>query len=83
MTKFHPVQWDSRQSERYAKLPPEVTGKAYEVYHLLYPGQTLERINERGGLGIMEIVAFLYAHTFPPQEWPRRVDEALRKEEGK
>lgn len=77
MSKFHPVQWPSR---RIHCLPPEVTGKAYEVYHLLWPGQTLERLNERGGFSTMEIIAFLYAHTFPPQEWEQRVDEALRRE---
>lgn len=80
MSKFHPVQWGTRHALNYAKFPPEVTGKAYEVYHALYPGQTLERLNERGGLGVMEIIAFLYAHTYPPQEWARRVDQALRKE---
>lgn len=79
--KFHPIQWTVRSAERHATFPPEVTGKAYEVYHLLYPGQTLARINERGGLSIMEVVAFLYAHTFPPKEWEARVQEALRVED--
>lgn len=80
MSKFHPVQWGIRHTQQYPELPAEVIGKAYEVYHLLYPGQTLERLNERGGLGIIEVVAFLYAHTYPPAEWGRRVDEVLRRE---
>lgn len=79
MVRFHPVQWGSRHAQQYQELPADVVGKAYEVYHKLYPGQTLERLNERGGFGIIEIVAFLYAHTFPPQEWNARVAEALRR----
>lgn len=32
----------------------------------------------RGGFGKGELVAFLYARSFPKIEWERRVDEALR-----
>lgn len=32
----------------------------------------------RGGFGAGELIAFLYAHTFPKNEWSKRVDEALR-----
>jgi hypothetical protein len=32
----------------------------------------------RGGFGSGELIALLYAHTFPQNEWRERVDEALR-----
>ncbi len=76
MTEMHPVQW---LYDRGEKLPAEVTRRAYEVYHHLYPGQTLERLNERGGFGAGEIIAFLYARSFPQAEWDQRVNEAFKR----
>lgn len=31
----------------------------------------------RGGFGISELVAFLYARSFPKEEWHKRVQEAF------
>jgi hypothetical protein len=50
---------------------------AYEVYAELFPGQSFERLHERGGFGTGEVLCFLYAHNFPKTEWRARVDEAL------
>lgn len=72
MTIFHPIQWREKRS-----LPAEVTSRAYEVYHYLYPGQTLARLNERGGFSIGEIVGFLYARSFPKEEWQQRSEDAF------
>lgn len=36
----------------------------------------------RGGFGKGELIAFLYARSFPENEWNLRVDEALRGMEG-
>src|SRR5581483_9599274 len=35
--------------------------------------------NCRGGFGVGELVAFLYAHSFPKDEWDKRVREALQR----
>lgn len=72
MAPFHPVQ-----PRDVRELPAAVTARAYDVYYHLYPGQTLERINERGGLGVIEVIAFLYAHSFPREEWNRRAQEVF------
>lgn len=74
MKQFHPVQ-----PCEIRKLPAEVTARAYEVYHHLYSGQTLGRLNERGGFSVGEIVAFLYARSFPKEEWEARAEEALAR----
>jgi hypothetical protein len=34
--------------------------------------------NCRGGFGVGELIAFLYAHSFPKTEWRQRVDEAFK-----
>lgn len=79
MTVIHPVQLNFRlRNERSGHAPAKVTEKGYEVYSHLYGNkQTLQRLNERGGFGTGELVAFLYAHSFPRDEWSKRVDEAL------
>lgn len=50
----------------------------YEVYTALWPGQTFERLHERGGFGVSEIVAMLYAHNFPRAQWRQRFDEGIK-----
>jgi hypothetical protein len=32
----------------------------------------------RGGFGAGELIAFLYARSFPKDEWRKRFDEALK-----
>jgi hypothetical protein len=55
-----------------------VTIRAYEVYKRLYGEQAALVTGEcRGGFGTGELVAFLYARTFPENEWRQRFDEAL------
>lgn len=80
MTEFHPVQM--RADLRDGKLPSEVTLRAYEVYCHLYGPQPamvdLAGRNCRGGFGIGELVGFLYAHSFPKEEWRRRFEEAIK-----
>lgn len=72
----HPVQTPG--SYRNAKCPQIVTLKAYEVYKAVYGEQVAMITGEcRGGFSTGELIAFLYAHNFPKDEWPRRVDEAL------
>ena len=82
MTDFHPVQSarHPRDPNFIAYLPAVVTLKAYEVYRAIYGEQRALIEGEcRGGFGVGEVIAFLYAATFPRHEWARRVDEALER----
>jgi hypothetical protein len=52
--------------------------RVYEVYCALYSKQeAMVTGNCRGGFGAGELIAFLYAHSFPREEWRARVWEAL------
>ncbi len=73
---IHPVQTVSRGG---GQIRTEVTLRAYEVYSHVYGEQkALIEGHCRGGFGAGELIAFLYAHSFPKDEWRKRVDEALR-----
>lgn len=78
--KFHPVQ----NNRDIRSMPEAVTLRAYEVYcHIWGPQPAmvdLEWRNCRGGFGVGELIAMLYAHSFPREEWRERVDEALEKQ---
>jgi hypothetical protein len=77
----HPVQVQDRlkfRDEGGFAVPQVVSLRAYEVYcEVFRPQPALVTDNCRGGFGVGELVAFLYAHSFPRQEWRMRVDEAL------
>ena len=74
--KVHPVQTEC--CHRGGECRTEVTFAAYEVYaHVFSPQKALIEDGCRGGFGIGELVAFLYARSFPKEEWRARVDEAL------
>jgi hypothetical protein len=74
----HPVQ-THRFSREGARVRVEVTKAAYEVYcHVHTPQPAMMTGDCRGGFGAGELVAFLYARSFPKAEWSQRVDEALR-----
>jgi hypothetical protein len=67
-----------RRTEGRGWISPSVTKRAYEVYSHLYGGeQTHQRLHERGGFGAGELIAFLYARSFPKDEWRVRSDEAF------
>lgn len=74
----HPVQYHHRP-HMSACAPTTTTLRAYEVYSAMYGEQeALITGGCRGGFGIGELIAFLYARSFPKEEWRKRVDEALR-----
>jgi hypothetical protein len=75
----HPVQNHTRcHPQDKGVVPQIVTMRAYEVYCALYGEQeAMVTGGCRGGFGVGELIAFLYAHAFPRNEWRRRVDEAL------
>ena len=71
----HPVQTVDHKG---GKLRTEVVLKAYEVYRHLYGEQKALIIgNCRGGFSTGELVAFLYARSFPKNEWESRVRKAF------
>lgn len=80
-TSFHPIQThEITRPHTKAMMPSEVTLRAYEVYRELYHEQPALVTGEcRGGFGVGELVAFLYARSFPKNEWRKRFDEALRR----
>lgn len=79
MTEFHPIQTrELTRPHTRAMMPSEVTLRAYEVYcHVFAPQEALITNGCRGGFGVGELVAFLYARSFPKEEWRKRFEEAL------
>lgn len=72
----HPIQTHSVKDG--GRAPTTVTLRAYEVYaHVFGPQEALITGDCRGGFGVGELIAFLYARSFPKSEWKERVDEAL------
>jgi hypothetical protein len=78
----HPVQVHYRRGKSdppRSQAPAVVTMRAYEVYcHLYGEQEALVTGGCRGGFGAGELVAFLYARSFPKEEWRARVKEAFR-----
>lgn len=73
---YHPIQKSIRRGQSFCST--KITLLAYEVYKEVYGKQeSLITGSCRGGFGIMELVAFLYARSFPKNEWRQRVDEAF------
>ena len=74
----HPVQTVNVGSRRgeVCKLSKAVTLRAYEVYKYIYGAQdAMVTGGCRGGFHISEIISFLYARSFPKEEWEARVRE--------
>lgn len=77
----HPIQTHQRNVP--ARVRTEITLRAYEVYCALH-GPQVAMVTDgcRGGFGEGELIAYLYARTFPRNEWQQRFDEALCGMEG-
>jgi len=74
----HPVQKTS-DYRKQGMISSKVTLRAYEVYCKKYGSQEAIVTGDcRGGLGTGELIAFLYARSFPENEWRDRVDEAFK-----
>lgn len=80
MGEFHPIQTHeySRPARKRHVMPEEVTRRAYEVYCELWHVDLAGR-DCRGGFGVGELIALLYARTFPKTEWRQRFDEAIKR----
>lgn len=75
--RMMPIQCATRD-RKPAVVPEAVYLRAYAVYSRVFgPQEAMVTGGCRGGFGVGELVAFLYAASFPPQEWRQRVDEAF------
>lgn len=73
--EVHPVQ---TVDHRGGKCPKVVTMAAYEVYcHVFGPQEAMVTGGCRGGFSTGELIAFLYAKSFPKDQWRERMDQAL------
>ena len=73
-----PIQGGGKWGMGEGTVRREVYMRAYEVYkHCHGEQKAMIEGTCRGGFDKGEIVAFLYAHSFPKEEWRDRVDEAL------
>lgn len=82
--RLYPIQTHSVGRER-GQLGESIYMAAYEVYSHIYGPQQAMIDHEhgcRGGFGVGEIVAFLYARGFPKAQWRDRADEAFRSMKG-
>lgn len=78
----HPVQAPYGAREPIV-VRTEVTLAAYEVYcHVYGPQADLVTGGCRGGFGVGELIAFLYARSFPKDQWRSRTYEALEGMKG-
>lgn len=78
MDDVKPVQIGAYCRHGRGWVPTPVYMKAYEVYVALYGEQkALIEGDCRGGFGVNEMIAFLYAASFARAEWRQRVDEAF------
>jgi len=76
-TATHPVQTHQTKAGS-SRLPKKVTLQAYEVYcHVYSPQKALVTDGCRGGFSVGEIIAFLYAYSFPKNEWTQIVTEVF------
>ena len=74
----HPIQIHRGYGRKRAVCPVIVTMRAYEVYkHVHGEQRALITGDCRGGFGVGELIAFLYAYPFPKSEWSARVNEAF------
>ena len=77
----HPVQNHHRRGPGWA--PKTVTMAAYEVYcHVYGPQEAMVTGGCRGGFSTGELIAFLYARSFPKAEWSTCVDQAFKGAEN-
>lgn len=75
-TPLHPIQC---RDHKPGRVSAAVTARAYEVYaHLFGQQQLIADLNSRGGFGSAEMVALLYARSWPREEWSARFTEGLQ-----
>lgn len=77
--RLMPIQHAKPRNREPAVVPECVYMAAYEVYSAVHsPQPAMIEGWCRGGFGVGELVAFLYARAFPKAEWSQRANEAFR-----
>lgn len=77
-SKLFPIQVE-RFRNKPSVVPEAVYMAAYEVYcHVFRPQPAMIEGECRGGFGVGELIAFLYAWKFPKAEWRQRFEEACK-----
>lgn len=75
----HPMQVKRGYGLPASRVPKVVSMRAYEVYcHVHGKQEAMVTGGCRGGFSAGELIAFLYARSFPKDEWRTRTDEAFR-----
>lgn len=78
MIKFQMMPVQTKRNKTPGSISSEIYMKAYEVYSHIYGKQDAMIIGKcRGGFFTREIVALLYAASFPKETWETKLDEAL------
>lgn len=76
--KMFPIQSKTITRGKQAQVAEPIYMRAYEVYsHVYGPQKALIENGCRGGFGLGELTAFLWAYPFPKSEWRERVDKAF------
>jgi len=77
--KQFPIQRSHLLPRENTTVPEPVYMKAYEIYsHVYRPQEALITGWCRGGFSVSELVAFLYASSYPKDQWRDKVDEAFK-----
>lgn len=76
-TRVRDAAWPRGDKNAPLMLPEHVLRLAQREYDERFPGQPYERMQERGGLGILEVVALLadYVERLGGEPSPPRVQE--------
>jgi hypothetical protein len=83
--RMFPMQVTQGYNREEGRLAEPIYMAAYEVYcHVYAPQQAMVDFEKgcRGGFSSAEIIAFLYARSFPKSEWRWRVDAAHKGIKG-
>lgn len=74
----YPVQLRINHTKTTGSVSASIYMAAYEVYaHVYGEQQALVSGHCRGGFGVGELIAFLYARGFPKDQWRTRVQLAF------
>lgn len=74
-----PIQQSHLSHGEAAHVNEAVYMRVYEIYsHVFCPQQAMIEGGCRGGWGVGEMVAFLYAGNFPKEQWRSRFNEAIK-----
>lgn len=77
--KLMPIQKSHLLPRDAAVVNEDVYMQCYKIYSAIHgPQQAMIEGHCRGGFGVGELVAFLYAGNFPQNEWRKRCDDALK-----